>query len=801
MFGNNEPLKNYSAVSELYLDNTPPTTTLTIGSPKYIDGGTTIFDSSTQFTIVGDDGTGSGANPWYRIWDSSGWSAWTPYSGPFTIAGADGLRYIHYNSTDNVGNDELVLNYSTISQLVLDTTDPEPTLTNPIHNAIDVSTLQDVVITFSEKMNTSSFASTCNPDPGGWSWSWGAGDTEATGSHNPFAESTSYTFTITAAEDLIGNSLTGGPAQNPFTFTTLTASASPSIVLTTPANLSTDVPLNQDVVIQFSKQIDTGTFQYTISIQDPGGWTQVWSAGDTVVTLTHNSFALNTMYTFEVTAADDLLGNSLEDGSVPNPWSWTTVSSASPPTIISTTPSDSANFVGINQDVIIEFSKEMNPSTFAFTIVPDPGNWNWVWSAGNTIATGSHNSFATSIQYVFTVTAAEDSFGNALVVGLKPNPWDWTTTSDPTQPSIVSTSPINSEIGVQVGGDIVITFSEAINTATFSYNVAPNPGGWSATWQLGDTVVVLSHDDFDYATVYAFHVTSASDLIGNQLAPGAAENPWYWTTEDAPLTTGTISGRVLNLSAGLLVGASVQLLDGSGAAVDTANTNSTGDFEFTDAPFGTYTISASLDGYEVNNTVTATISPSEPSDDVGDIFLTTSQAALGTVTGTLYDIDGEPIEDANVTLLDSNGQPFRWTSTGEDGKYKFINLPFGDFSLRMSHDDYRTFTSDEFTLDQDNPSMNAMNTLNPSGPIGDEWLIPEWMWWFILIILIIVIIALAAALGLSRRRKAVDELPTYAVKKAPAKKKEPEVEPDEEAEPEGDGRGARCRGGGRTRRG
>jgi RNA polymerase subunit RPABC4/transcription elongation factor Spt4 len=782
VFGNNEATRNYSSISGLYLDDTSPTTTLTIGSPKFIDGGNTYFTSSTQFTIASDDGMGSGSNPWFRIWNStSGWSSWTPYSGPFTISGNDGTHYIQYNGTDNVGNVEATHNYSSISQLILDNTPPWIEITNPDDDALNVPVTQDIVITFSEKINRSSFIFDCTPDPLGWNWDWTAGDTVATGTHNAFTEGTPYEFNVTQAEDLIGNSLVPGPVPNPWNITTIAASPSPMILSTTPSDDQQDVPLFQSIIIQFSKQIDRPTFDFTID-PDPLGWGRVWSDSDRKVTMTHAPFILDENYTFTVISADDMSGNPLVGGPVPNPWNWTTVTLASPPTIIETTPADGDTVVGLDQDVIITFSKEMNPSTLNITSTPDPGGWNWVWSAGNTVATGSHDTFLLSTTYVFEVNAANDTFGNPLAASPM-NTWYWETTSDPISPKITGTSPLNSETEVQVDSDVVITFSETIDRDTFDFVVAPDPGSWTRDWQLGDTVVVLSHEDFDYKTVYALHVTAAFDLIGNALVPSqTAENPWYWTTEDAPITTGTITGRILNESSTILVGAVVQLIDNSGAAVSVVLTNATGHFTFQDVPFGEYNISASFEDYSTNDTANATISSSVQSHDVGDIVLTPSVLRLGKVTGMVTDSEGRRIRNANITLIRFDGEPAGWATTDSFGNYTIDNVTFGIYRLRISHNDYEMFTSGYFTLDQDNPNFNTMTALSTEEQIADEGLIPEWLWWIILLILIIVIIGLAAALGVSRRRKPVEALLTYKAPpaKPPAKKVEEKPKVEEE---------------------
>jgi len=86
------------------LDNTPPTTTLTIAEPKYVSG-LTYVTSNTSFSLAAVD-AGSGVNEKnYRTWCDGDWTAWTTNTGDFTLSG-EGKHYLEYYSADNLENDE-----------------------------------------------------------------------------------------------------------------------------------------------------------------------------------------------------------------------------------------------------------------------------------------------------------------------------------------------------------------------------------------------------------------------------------------------------------------------------------------------------------------------------------------------------------------------------------------------------------------------------------------------------------------------------------------------------------------------
>jgi hypothetical protein len=100
--GNVEPTNTATVI----LDNTPPTTTLTIGEPKYISDKTYVTPD-TPFTLEATD-TGSGIySTAYRIYNATYDGGWQTYTAPFKLTSlTDGTYTIEYNSTDNVKNVE-----------------------------------------------------------------------------------------------------------------------------------------------------------------------------------------------------------------------------------------------------------------------------------------------------------------------------------------------------------------------------------------------------------------------------------------------------------------------------------------------------------------------------------------------------------------------------------------------------------------------------------------------------------------------------------------------------------------------
>jgi subtilase family serine protease len=114
LLGNSEAVQSM----QMTVDDTPPTTAISIGEPKFLNGGNFIKSSTLLTLSVTDGGVGPNST-FYRIWDDS-WSQWRDYSTSFGHAGRDGTWYVEFLSFDYLGNVETVRNET----LILDDTPP-----------------------------------------------------------------------------------------------------------------------------------------------------------------------------------------------------------------------------------------------------------------------------------------------------------------------------------------------------------------------------------------------------------------------------------------------------------------------------------------------------------------------------------------------------------------------------------------------------------------------------------------------------------------------------------------------------
>jgi hypothetical protein len=124
----------------LTLDNTPPTSTLSIGTPQFLGGTTRFVTSGTPFTVTATDAGSGVASISFRSFPAGGVPpAYTTVLGAtntFTTSGPDGAYEVDTLATDNVANAE-----SPHTQFVtLDNTRPvitivQPAATSYVHSA------------------------------------------------------------------------------------------------------------------------------------------------------------------------------------------------------------------------------------------------------------------------------------------------------------------------------------------------------------------------------------------------------------------------------------------------------------------------------------------------------------------------------------------------------------------------------------------------------------------------------------------------------------------------------------------
>ncbi len=335
-------------------------------------------------------------------------------------------------------------------------TNPTVISTNPLNGAITVPINQKIIATFNGAMNSATViaSGTFTVAVAGGAGVPGTVTYVAAANTAIFAPtanllpSTQYTATMnTTAQSTAGGTLASNYV---WSFTTgLTADITPpTVTITLPASGAVGVPTNEKITATFSKVMNPATITasgtFTVAVAGAGGaavpGTASW-AGSTATFAPAANLAPSTQFTATITnAAQDLSGNALGAGAVPNPWSFTTGAgpNTTPPTITLTSPANAAINVILNTAVNATFSTAMDPVT-----ITAPGTFTLaVAGAGGAAVAGTvtYNSvsdvatftpatnLAPSTQYTASITnAAKDVTGLALAAGSVANPWTFTT--------------------------------------------------------------------------------------------------------------------------------------------------------------------------------------------------------------------------------------------------------------------------------------------------------------------------------------------------------------------------------------
>jgi hypothetical protein len=434
---------------------------------------------------------------------------------------------------------------------------PPPTVSStvPGNGATGVLPNQVLSAIFNEAMNCATLlspATTFNvTGPGGAAVAGAVGCTANVATFTPTAAlaiNSSYTATITsAAKSPAGTALASNYV---WTFKTGTATTAPTVIFTVPANQATGVPTNQALSAVFSEAMNPSTINAaTFTLAGPGGaavtGVVTYIAAGSIATFTPAAaLAPNLVYTATVTtAAQDLQARGLAGNYI---WTFTTAAGpdVTPPTVISTIPTNAATNVPTNQTVTATFSKAMNPATLnaASYKLQGPsgaavaGEVTYA-AIGDTVTLAPATTLAPNTLFTATLTTmVTDLAGNALASNYV---WSFTTGAAPntTPPEIVTTSPANAATNVPINQAVSATFSEAmdpltITTSTFGLT---GPGGaaviGTVTYDAVNFIATFTPAaSLAGNSAYIATITGATDLAGNPLGTAGAPNPWGFTT-------------------------------------------------------------------------------------------------------------------------------------------------------------------------------------------------------------------------------------------------------------------------------
>ena len=290
--------------------------------------------------------------------------------------------------------------------------------TSPADKSKNVSANVMIIIYFSEVMNRSATESAFSSVPFyACTFSWGLSDMFLYITPNSILQSnTLYTITISTN----AKSLAGFNMEKAYSFSFTISSyglISPIVNSTIPSNGSSNVPLNTSIALTFSEVMNKSATQTAISASPPIIGTFSWDTPAKVVTLDPISdLQSSTKYTITIsTGAKSQVGVSMQNAYT---FSFTTMTppDTTPPTVISTNPTNNQTDVDKNSKIMIVFSEPMNIASTAGAVSISPGSiTEKIWDNSNKTLTLIANLEDGKLYTVTIATDARDVAGNAMV--------------------------------------------------------------------------------------------------------------------------------------------------------------------------------------------------------------------------------------------------------------------------------------------------------------------------------------------------------------------------------------------------
>lgn len=312
------------------------------------------------------------------------------------------------------------------------------------------------------------------------------------------------------------------------------------------------------VNVKFSEEVDRSSAEdegnYSIVETGPSPSPASLAPGDPVavtnaslrddgrtVMLTTGSPMTTTGYRVIVNNVEDVNGNEVDNGTQKE-FAGSSTPDHTAPEIIHKVPSANATSVNRNDPITIEFSEPLGADNFnsSFTLTSNGTEVPVeITSSDNVHFTVDPTSILGSGKlYTISLSGVQDITGNTMT----DTEWSFhtATSTDNTPPTLVSSVPANNATGVATSSTISMTFSEPIDTGSFSASVTPTVGTVTPVWSNSNkTVTIAPPEGLAGNQEYTVLIlpNGVHDLNGN----GNAETITVtFTTSAAAIVTGVL---------------------------------------------------------------------------------------------------------------------------------------------------------------------------------------------------------------------------------------------------------------------
>ena len=391
------------------------------------------------------------------------------------------------------------------------------------------------------------------------------------------AVGTSYTLTIPAGAFIDASGNSSPPDTQSFMTAPALDTTPPMLSSSVPANNATDVNASANIVLTYDEAVQKGSG--SITLQPTGGTVvtipistaQVSVAGSVVTINPTTDLLAGTSYTLMVPAGviDDLAGNSA--GSFILNFATAAALDTTPPTINSSAPTSGAT-INAFDNIVLMYSEALQKGSGSITLQPLGGTLVTIpiSSAQVSVVAGvvaidptADLVAGTSYTLSFPAGVFQDLAGNNA--GSFTLNFNTAVPLDTTAPTISSRVPANNAMNVNIGANVVLTYSEAVQkgsgniTLSSAFGNISVPVSNSLVSISGNVVTIDPMVDLLAGTAYtlSFPAGAFQDLAGNN-AGSLTLN--FNTAAALDTTPPTIASSVpANGATGVAVGANIVL--------------------------------------------------------------------------------------------------------------------------------------------------------------------------------------------------------------------------------------------------
>jgi hypothetical protein len=403
-----------------------------------------------------------------------------PPSSRVTVVATTGL-------TDLVGNALANFESSFTTAAALNPTHPAVVTQRPGNGATGVPLNTSVVLYVNAPMNVSTLQGALDVSQNGVLVS---GTTQVTenGQVIQFTPSIPWTngaliqvFLNASAQDVNGNALTA--YEGSFTTVANTSTVAPSAVGVNPASAATGVSTKLVIDVGFNETLNPATVSSTTVTLNPtaGGaavatTVSLVGGGSIIKVVPKSALTANTSYYLQLTTG--IQGtNGLAFGNPVNITSFTTGTGpdTTAPTILSVSPPNGSTNVGDNAQVVVFFSKPVNPLTVSgssiqltgggITEVPDSISFS---NNNQNVQLVPHAPLPDNTVITLTISGVTDVAGN--VVATQATTFTTGIGPDLVPPAVINENPFNLATNVPLNVPIMMQLSEPVDPGTVNSN-------------------------------------------------------------------------------------------------------------------------------------------------------------------------------------------------------------------------------------------------------------------------------------------------------------------------------------------